>query len=110
MGYPSGQVFQDLPGLTAIGVHQKDPLSQRTPFVFGAFVSTAKQGCNGAQQQSCNDGQNGDSASHTGNLTLRAVSEQIDIAVDLGLLPAPSPDIEFLSEFAANGPNAPLQN
>src|SRR5438034_11137299 len=35
--------------------------------------------------------------------------EQIDIAVDLGVVPAPLPEIEFLREFAASVPNPPPQ-
>jgi hypothetical protein len=37
------------------------------------------------------------------------MSEQIDIAVDLGVVPAPLPEIEFLREFAADVPNPPPQ-
>ncbi len=37
------------------------------------------------------------------------MSEQIDIAVDLGVVPAPLPEIEFLREFVANVPNPPAQ-
>jgi hypothetical protein len=35
--------------------------------------------------------------------------EQIDIAVDLGVVPPPLPDIEFLRDFAASVPTAPPQ-
>ncbi len=34
-------------------------------------------------------------------------SEQIDIAVDLGVLPPPLPEIESLRDFAANTPQVP---
>ena len=37
------------------------------------------------------------------------MSEQIDIAVDLGVVPPPLPEIEFLREFVANVPEAPPQ-
>ena len=32
-------------------------------------------------------------------------SEQVDIAVDLGVVPPPLPEIEFLRDFALNIPN-----
>jgi hypothetical protein len=35
------------------------------------------------------------------------MSEQIDIAVDLGVIAPPLPEIEFLREFVANVPAAP---
>jgi len=34
-------------------------------------------------------------------------SEQVDIAADLGVIPPPLPDIEFLRDFAASVPQAP---
>ena len=37
------------------------------------------------------------------------MSEQIDIAVDLGVVPPPLPDVEFLEDFAANLPETPTQ-
>ena len=37
------------------------------------------------------------------------MSQQIDIAVDLGVVAAPLPEIEFLREFVANVPAAPPQ-
>ena len=37
------------------------------------------------------------------------MSEQIDIAVDLGAVAAPLPWVEFLREFAANMPEPPAQ-
>jgi hypothetical protein len=37
------------------------------------------------------------------------VSDQVDIAVDLGVVPPPLPEIEFLREFAANMPEPPEQ-
>jgi hypothetical protein len=37
------------------------------------------------------------------------MSEQIHIAVDLGVLAPPLPDPEFLEEFAANLPVPPAQ-
>jgi hypothetical protein len=36
-------------------------------------------------------------------------SEQVDIAVDLGVVPPPLPEIEFLREFVANMPQPPPQ-
>ena len=36
-------------------------------------------------------------------------SEQVDIAVDLGVLPPPLPEIEFLREFSASVPQPPPQ-
>lgn len=36
-------------------------------------------------------------------------SEQVDIAVDLGVLPPPLPEIEFLRDFVASVPQAPPQ-
>src|SRR5947209_5139753 len=37
------------------------------------------------------------------------MNQQIDIAVDLGVVPAPLPEMEFLREFVANVPNPPPQ-
>jgi hypothetical protein len=37
------------------------------------------------------------------------MGEQVDIAVDLGVVPAPWPEIEFLREFVANVPETPPQ-
>jgi len=37
------------------------------------------------------------------------MSEQIDIAEDLGVVPPALPEIEFLREFAANLPTPPAQ-
>ena len=37
------------------------------------------------------------------------MSEQVDIAVDLGVVPPPLPDVEFLEDFAANLPETPTQ-
>jgi hypothetical protein len=37
------------------------------------------------------------------------MSEQVDIAVDLGVVPPPLPEIEFLREFAADLPAPPPQ-
>lgn len=35
------------------------------------------------------------------------MSEQVDIAVDLGVVPPPLPEIEFLGEFVASVPQTP---
>jgi RecA-family ATPase len=37
------------------------------------------------------------------------VADQVDIAVDLGVLPAPLPEIEFLREFVVDLPSPPAQ-
>jgi hypothetical protein len=37
------------------------------------------------------------------------MSEQVDIAVDLGVVPPPLPDISFFEDFAANPPQTPPQ-
>lgn len=63
------QVLEDLPRLAVVGLQQEHPVTQWTSIVPGAFLSISEQDCEDAQQRSCKDGGNEDSASHAGYLS-----------------------------------------